>query len=393
MTAPSRRRLLVVDDDQAICLMLADIATMMGYDTDIASTPERMDELVGTGHDLVMLDLALGETDGMRVMRTLADRQPGANLVLLTGADVSVLSGARRVAEMSGFNVVGACGKPASIAEIETVLRFDEAPVVVEDPSEDDLERRVLAALDERRFYLVYQPIVSLADDLVVGAEALIRLDAEGLEQLSPEIWVPIIERAGRSRDLLDVVFRIAAHERFNVPALSGLQNISLNVSVLDLADTGLPEHAEMMLADCAPPSAWTLEITETAEVQKLMDSLDVLVRLRIKGFRLSMDDFGSGSSTLNRLRELPFTSLKADRRFMQTDFDDHDHAVAMLRAAVELGAALNLVVVAEGVETAVELAAAKEVGCDYAQGYHIGRPVRAEAFGVLVASWHLSST
>lgn len=389
MNTPVRPRLLVIDDDPAICQLIADIAVVFDYETDIASTPSEIAELLGRGHDLVMLDLSLGETDGMRVMRELGERQPGASLVLLTGADTSVLQGAARVAELSGFNLVGACGKPANIAEIEAVLepkrRVAAAPEVAE-----DLHAVVMRALDDGAFYMVYQPIIDLRTGQVRGVEALVRLAAPGHEKVSPERWVPIIEQAGRSLDLLEIVLRHAAHDRNTVPALGALENVSLNLSVLDLAHLDLPERAETILRSGASPEKWTLEITETAEVGKLADALDVLIRLRLKGFWLSMDDFGSGSSTLHRLRELPFTGVKADRRFITTDFGDNDqHAENMLRAAVDLGAALGLKVVAEGVETFEEIELARAVGCDYAQGYYIGRPVRAEALGVLVAAWH----
>lgn len=388
MTAP-RPRLLVIDDDPAICQLIADIALAFDYDTDLASTPVQMSALVGGGHDLIMLDLSLGETDGMRVMRDLADRQPGANLVLLTGADVSVLQGARKVAELSGFNVVGACGKPAKIEEIEAVLRPKVSATEQSSHSDDDLTRLVMTALDEGSFYLMYQPLVDLRHGHVVGAEALVRLDSVGAEKISPDRFVPIIEAAGRSNDLLTVVMRRAASDRRHVPAVSALANVSLNLSVLDLAHLDLPERAEEILGAAAPPDRWTLEVTETAEVAKLVDALDVLIRLRLKGFHLAMDDFGSGTSTLHRLRELPFTGLKADRRFMRTDYGDTEHATNMLRAAVDLGAALSLLVTAEGIETQDEYDLARATGCDLGQGYFIGRPVRAETLGILVASWN----
>ncbi|MEN9644321.1 MAG: hypothetical protein RL238_990 [Actinomycetota bacterium] len=387
--AAARPRLLIIDDDPAICQLIADIANMFDYQTDIASTPDEIEHHVGGGHDLVMLDLSLGETDGMRVMRDLGERQPGANLVLLTGADTSVLQSAARVAELSGFHLVGACGKPASIQELEAVLRPQQRPTVAADPV-DELRTTVLRALDDGAFYMLYQPIVDLRTGLVCRVEALVRLDVQGAEQISPERWVPIIESEGRSLDLLEVVLRHAAFDRASVPALAALDNISINLSVLDLAHLDLPERAESILGASASPERWTLEITETAEVGKLSDALDVLIRLRLKGFWLDMDDFGSGSSTLHRLRELPFTGVKADRRFVTTDFGDSEqHAANMLRAAVDLGAALGLKVVAEGVETAEEIELARSVGCDFAQGYFIGRPVRAESLGVLVASWN----
>ena len=387
--ATPRPRLLIVDDDPAICQLIADIANMFDYQTDIASTPAEIEQHLGGGHDLVMLDLSLGETDGMRVMRDLGERQPGANLVLLTGADTSVLQGAARVAELSGFHLVGAVGKPASIQELEAVLRPRQR-VAAAATSVDDLRTTVLRALDDGALYMMYQPIVDLRTGLVCRVEALVRLDVPGANQISPEKWVPIIEAEGRSIDLLEVVLRHAAFDRASVPALAALENISINLSVLDLAHLDLPERAERILSAAASPERWTLEITETAEVGKLADALDVLIRLRLKGFWLDMDDFGSGSSTLHRLRELPFTGVKADRRFVTTDFGDTEqHAVNMLRAAVDLGAALGLKVVAEGVETAEEIELARSVGCDYAQGYFIGRPVRAEALGVLVAAWN----
>lgn len=384
-----RPRLLVIDDDPAICELIATIASTWDYETDIATTPDVIDQFLGLGHDLVMLDLSLGETDGMRVMRDLGERQPGANLVLLTGADVSVLQGAAKVAELSGFHLVGACGKPASIRELEALLRPEHHVRAVVAPV-DDLTATVLTALDQGAFYLMYQPIVDLRDGHVRGVEALVRLDVPGKEHVSPELFVHIIEDAGRSLDLLEVVLRTAAHDRATVPALAALENISLNLSVLDLAHLDLPERAERILCTTAAPNRWTLEVTETAEVGRLADALDVLVRLRLKGFDLAMDDFGTGTSTLHRLRELPFTGVKADRRFSTTDYGDNDrHAENMLRAAVDLGRALQIRVVAEGVENADEYDLARSVGCDYAQGYHIGRPVRPEALGVLVASWH----
>ena len=210
----TRPRLLIIDDDPAICQLIADIARSFDYVTDIASTPAQMNALVGGGHDLVMLDLSLGETDGMKVMRDLAERQPGASLVLLTGADLSVLQGARRVAELSGFNVVGACSKPARIDEIEAVLKPQQVTADKSSASRDETAELAMRALDTDAFYLMYQPIVDLKHGRVVGAEALVRIDEVGGEKLSPEVFVPLIEQAGRTYDLLQIVFRRAAQDR-----------------------------------------------------------------------------------------------------------------------------------------------------------------------------------
>lgn len=402
MTPPRPPRLLVIDDDRAMCEMLTALASTFGYETTTASTLAEIRTHIDDRHDLILLDLSLGETDGMTVMRALAERHAAANLVLLTGADQSVLSGARRVAELSGFNVVGACPKSATITQLRAILEdrrevLDETPAFGLRSTAAPIDERVqmaeaaVRALDAGRAYLLYQPILDASTNLVVGAEALVRLDVPEFEHVSPEIFVPAIEAAGRSGQLLDAVLSLAARDRANVPALKSLPTVSINVSVLDLADLSLPDRAEHILTAGADPSRWVLEITETAEVDRLADALDVLIRLRLKGFGLAMDDFGSGTSTLARLREYPFTVLKADRRFADADQHDVERTRNMFRAAVDLAAALGLKVVAEGIETADEMAMCREVGCDLVQGYFIGRPVRPEAFGVLVASWNVS--
>lgn len=398
-TDAARPRLLVIDDDRAICEMLSVIAGSLGYVTATASTLVEIDDQIAQHHDLILLDLSLGETDGMTVMRTLADKQAGANLVLLTGADQAVINGARKVAELSGFNVVAACAKSANITQIEDLLRerstivgdgLPRAAVAGDDGASERsrLTAAAIEALDRNLLHLVYQPIMDIESGEVVGAEALVRLDHPALEGVSPELFVPAIEQAGRSGQLLEGVLRCAARDRARVVALAALPTVSINVSVRDLADLGLPEKAAEILGAAAEPTRWTLEITETAEVDRLADALDVLIRLRLKGFGLAMDDFGSGTSTLARLREYPFTILKADRRFADADQNDLDRTANMFRAACDLAAAMNLRVVAEGIETIDELTICKDAGCHLVQGWYVGKPVRPEGFGVLVASW-----
>lgn len=400
-TEAQHPRLLVIDDDRAMCQMLTDLAAAYGYITSSASTLHEITTSIDEHHDLILLDLSLGETDGMTVMRALAEKHAGANLVLLTGADQAVLNGARRVAELSGFNVIGACPKSATITQLEGLLR--ERSTTIDESgasSRPDLPASgrskytdaALAALDAGLLHLVYQPIMSLDTGYVVGAEALLRLESPELEGVSPELFVPAIEDAGHSVQLLDAVMKCAARDRARSVALSALDTVSINVSVRDLADLTVPERAAEILGAAAEPTRWTLEITETAEVDRLADALDVLIRLRLKGFGLAMDDFGSGTSTLARLREYPFTILKADRRFADADHNDLERTGNMFRAAVDLAAAMSLRVVAEGIETEDEFRLCGAVGCDLVQGWFVGKPVKPEAFGVLVASWNVNA-
>ncbi len=390
MTEPAlSHRLLVIDDDEAVAELLGDIAYGYGFQTDVASTAAQIDELAGVGHDLVLLDLTLGDTDGLQVMRLLRKRQPGVALILLTGADRTVLSSAQRVAELSGFRVVGACSKPVDIDELGALFEESKQAVVKDDTGAiRRLSDVALAALDAGQVHLLYQPKVDLESRIITGAEALVRLSVPGFETVSPGAWIPFIEAAGRSRRLLDLVLQRAAEDRRNFPALAELGEVSVNLSVLDLDDLELPDHIKSVLSGGADPQRWTLEITESAETGQLADALDVLTRFRLLGFRLAMDDFGTGTSTFERLRVYPFNELKINRLFVHTDRGGVDHTRAMLRAAVDLGVALELKVVVEGVESASELTLVDEVGCDAVQGYLVSRPVAPEHFGQAQLDW-----
>lgn len=390
MTEPQlSNRLLVIDDDVAVAELLGDIAFGHGFETDIASTPAEIDQLAGVGHDLVLLDLTLGDTDGLQVMRLLRKRQPGVALILLTGADRTVLASAQRVAELSGFRVIGACSKPVDIDELGRLFEESKQAVIKDDTGAiRRLSDVALNAIDEGQVHLLYQPKVNLASGAITGAEALVRLSVAGFETVSPGAWIPFIEASGRSRRLLNLVLERAADDRKNFATLAGLGEISINLSVLDLEDLELPDHVRSVLSASGAPASWTLEITESAETGQLTDALDVLTRFRLLGFRLAMDDFGTGSSTFERLRIYPFSELKINRLFVHTDRGGLEHTRAMLRAAVDLGVALELKVVVEGVESEAELSLVNEVGCDAVQGYLVSRPVPADQFGLAQADW-----
>ncbi|CAB4816669.1 MAG: EAL domain-containing protein [Actinobacteria bacterium] len=390
MTEPQlSNRLLVIDDDVAVAELLGDIAFGHGFETDIASTPAEIDQLAGVGHDLVLLDLTLGDTDGLQVMRLLRKRQPGVALILLTGADRTVLASAQRVAELSGFRVIGACSKPVDIDELGRLFEESKQAVIKDDTGAiRRLSDVALNAIDEGQVHLLYQPKVNLASGAITGAEALVRLSVAGFETVSPGAWIPFIEASGRSRRLLNLVLERAADDRKNFATLAGLGEISINLSVLDLEDLELPDHVRSVLSASGAPASWTLEITESAETGQLTDALDVLTRFRLLGFRLAMDDFGTGSSTFERLRIYPFNELKINRLFVHTDRGGLEHTRAMLRAAVDLGVALELKVVVEGVESEAELSLVNEVGCDAVQGYLVSRPVPADQFGLAQADW-----
>jgi EAL domain-containing protein (putative c-di-GMP-specific phosphodiesterase class I) len=156
---------------------------------------------------------------------------------------------------------------------------------------------------------------------------------------------------------------------------------VAVNLSVSNLQDVALPDQVEMLLdAFDVPASALILEITEDVLMADAARSQQVMAGLRRLGVRLSIDDYGTGYSSLSYLRALPVDELKLDRSFV-SDLTSDERAAAIVRSTLQLSRDLGMSLVVEGVEDAATLAALRAWGCDFAQGYHIGRPMPAERF------------
>ena len=141
-----------------------------------------------------------------------------------------------------------------------------------------------------------------------------------------------------------------------------------------------LPEQiASLLDSNEFDPTRLTLEVTETALMGEFVTSLDILTRLRLKGVKLSIDDFGTGYSSLSQLHRIPFNELKIDRNFISKMTEDKE-ALAIVKTCIVLGHELNMHIVAEGIETREHFDLVKQMGCDYAQGYFVAKPMSGDA-------------
>ncbi|CAB4847213.1 unannotated protein [freshwater metagenome] len=388
-TSP-RPRLLVVDDEPSICELIGDVATVVGFDVETASTANEIDTRLGNGHDVVFLDLHLGGRDGISVMKTLAARSPGARVVLVSGASDRIIASADRVGEMYGLEVLGTCQKPFSLKQMRSLLEDCRVSAMEPQlagqtrPSLRDLMSDLVVA----DLTMAYQPVVRLSDGAVVGAEALVRWSHPEFGSVSPADFVPHLERMGRSRELLTHVASEVARERAEVASLAALDDLAINVSARDLSLSDTPDILREILTETAPASNWTLELTESAAIGAAVSALDVMTRLSLMYFSLAIDDFGTGSSTLERLRWYPFTTLKIDQSFITANSIQSADDWIIVESAVDMGHRLGLAITAEGVEDAPVLARLKELGCDRAQGYLVSRPVPAEKFAATCDEW-----
>jgi EAL domain-containing protein (putative c-di-GMP-specific phosphodiesterase class I) len=243
-------------------------------------------------------------------------------------------------------------------------------------------QRRLLLAadfgptLDESRLDVWYQPQADASTGQVAGVEALLRWHHPTFGDVPPQEVITLAQRTGALRRVTNTVLRRALEERATWAAGGHSIRISVNITPTDLCDTNLPAIImELLDSTSTPPSALTLEITESGVMSDPGRCLAVLDALAAHGVRLSLDDFGTGHSSLAYLERLPVHELKIDRSFVRRlEHQGSDRKV--VQATVALAHDLGLVVVAEGVESNVAWSQVTELGCELVQGFAYARPM-----------------
>jgi diguanylate cyclase (GGDEF)-like protein/PAS domain S-box-containing protein len=241
------------------------------------------------------------------------------------------------------------------------------------------LARDLPAALEHGQLRLEYQPVAGLRERRVLGLEALVRWDHPVLGTVPPDEFIALAEDDGLIVPLQQWVLRTATADLSVLLAQGRDLKLGVNVSVRHLqAGCLAPDVARSLAAAGVPPQRLMLEITESVLVDA-QDRLEGdLVTLRDMGCIISLDDFGKGFSSLAYLSRLPVDVLKMDREFV-AGIDGDERAEALVRTVVELGQRLGMDVVAEGVETIGQLTCLDRLGCDFVQGWLVGRPVPAD--------------
>ncbi|HUA46419.1 MAG TPA: EAL domain-containing protein, partial [Solirubrobacteraceae bacterium] len=236
-------------------------------------------------------------------------------------------------------------------------------------------------ALDSDEIVVFYQPIMHMDGDRVHGAEALVRWQHPELGLLPPSDFIPIVEQTGLIGPLTKHVLERAVAECRQWRQRGRELTVSVNLSVRNLLDPEVPALIGHLLALYGlAPEALQLEITESMLMSDPDRSLVTLTRLAQLGVGLSVDDYGTGYSSLANLRRLPIDELKIDRSFVSPMLSDESDLI-IVRSTINLGHDLGLKVVAEGVEDEATLNRLAGLGCDFAQGYHFSKPLAPEAF------------
>ena len=382
-------RVLVFDDDAAIGRLVVRVARMTGMEADaVVDAASFAQRLRSHPPQIVLLDLQLGETDGVEQLRLLAERQYAGLLVLMSGFDPRVLATARALGQSLGLKVEAMLEKPLRVAELEQVL--DRMQTAGQSPSAE----RLLSATANDELVLDFQPVVSRRPKALKKLEALVRWEHPTAGRLSPGSFLPLAESDTAVIDALTDWIVNAAVDAYQVLAELGVTvPIAVNMSALNLHDLTVPDRLEQRLrAGNMPARHLCLEITESAAFKDAAMTMDILSRMRLKGMQLSIDDFGTGYSSLKVLRQMPFSEIKIDQSFV-TDATTSRDSRAIVKSIMDLAVNMDMGCVAEGVETEETADLLERLGTCDIQGFLIAPPLPVEAIPGWLEMWLRGST
>jgi EAL domain-containing protein (putative c-di-GMP-specific phosphodiesterase class I)/CheY-like chemotaxis protein len=392
-------KLLLLDDESFALRLLTHQLTKLGF-TEIVSFDEPAQALAVLEQDvrcadMVLLDLQMPGIDGIEFIRHLARLRFHGGLVLISGEDERILQTARRLAEAHQLDVRGAVHKPVAPAALSAMLGPAESarrgPTPVRNPAVPATAytpERIAAGIAAGEFVNVYQPKVRLSDGEVTGVETLVRWKHPNDGLVMPSQFIELAEEHGLIDPLTRTIL-VNALDQGKRWRLEGRDlHVAVNISMESLSTLEFPDFvASMVRAAGIPPHLLVLEVTESRLMKNPLAVLDVLTRMRLKHVGLSIDDFGTGHSSLAQLRDIPFDELKVDRRFVHQAHAD-SATRTILEASLGIARQLGMRSVAEGVELQSDWDLLRELGCDVAQGYFVARPMPAAAFTKWFGEW-----
>jgi EAL domain-containing protein (putative c-di-GMP-specific phosphodiesterase class I)/FixJ family two-component response regulator len=379
---------LVVEDDAFQRRTVAKMLRALGA-TDVREAKNGKEGLAcmqgAAPVDLVVCDLDMPEMDGMEFMRHLGHAHCPASVVISSAQDRSLATSVEKMAVAYGVRLLGLMEKPVTLAGLEDMIARRDATEpglqTLIDVEHAFTAVEVLKGVHRQQFLPYYQPKVSLRTGEVIGMEALARWNNPGRGLVPPSAFISVLELAGRIDELTLVILEgaAAACKRMHQRGLS--LKVSVNISLVSLTDTSMADRISKVVESSGlAPRFVILEITETAAMTQMAPALENLARLRMRGFGLSVDDFGTGFASLEQLMRVPFTELKIDQNFV-TGCGENFASRIIVESSVEMARKLGIASVAEGIESAADWKVVTEAQCDMGQGYLIARPMDETRF------------
>jgi EAL domain-containing protein (putative c-di-GMP-specific phosphodiesterase class I) len=379
----SSLKVLVVDDEAFVLKLTVRILSKLGYD-DVVTADNGVVALgeidnVATPFDVIICDLNMPEMDGIAFMRHAADRNVSAGMILLSGEDERMLETARDLAAAHKLHILGVISKPLKPDALSNLLNTFQPTAVVEKQGwhqEEIPETELLDGINSDQLHLVYQPKVNISTGEVTGVETLARWMHPEKGLLGPGAFIPLAEETGHIDQLTCAIYRKAMHQAGDWLAQGITMKISVNISVNSFTAPGFTDFLiETAQNEGMDLSNVVLEVTETQVMDNALGILETLMRLRMKRFALSIDDFGTGNASMEQLKRIPFSELKIDRAFV-FGAAKNAGARAILESSVTLAKSLKMDIVAEGAEGREDWDLLESLGVDTVQGFYCAKPM-----------------
>jgi EAL domain-containing protein (putative c-di-GMP-specific phosphodiesterase class I)/DNA-binding NarL/FixJ family response regulator len=386
-------KVLIIDDSESICAVLKQMLTQMGLES-VDTCNDGLDALSKIKaepevYDAVFVDLNLPGIDGLELIYQLDKMNYMGGVVIISGLEQKVVELAETVVKTTKLKFLGTAIKPFSSTLMAFLVKRLEYIRHRIYPQVDYIKRRELfQALKENTLVPYYQPKVSGDFEKVIGVELLARVDIYGRGRVSPEQVIPVALKYGLFNDFFEKLLHQSLTEFLEFMEQShALMHLSINILPDQLKNDRLFYQLDNALNNTGfPKQHLMLEITEQ---QALNSSIQLknLNRLRISGFEISLDDFGSGFTHLAQIRQLPLSEVKLDSKMVVGISEDPVMEV-ICHATKEITESLGIPLIAEGIDNQDDLNVLEKLGVDGYQGYAICRPKPMDEFALWYQKW-----
>ncbi len=381
---------LIVEDDDFQRRVVREMLLSMGVTSvrDASNGRQAFEIIHGENRgqiDIVICDLNMPEMDGMEFLRHLGEERQHISIIITSSLDKKLIDSVGEMADMHDIQLLGKIEKPVTPSALKALLSGYVRPKNVQKKIAAQAStftlHEILDGVHTKQIEPFYQPKVNIETGAIIGAEALVRWIHPQKGVIPPNAFIPQLEQSGNIDGLTFFMLEKAASACKMLHSKGFHISISVNLSLASLNDTTLADRIIQVVKNAdIEPQYIILEITESAAMTNVANSLENLARLRMSGFGLSIDDYGTGYSSMQQLTRIPFSELKIDQSFVK-DVSDNEALRVVVEQSISMARKLEVKTVAEGIETRQCWDLLKKIGCDTGQGYFFAKPMNLESF------------